>query len=216
MKINNKLFLITATLGIMAAGSVTAFANHSNYVYVQNQTTQSATATESWQSGGHHMHFYNGSNGTSCSPLTITIPAGQVATFRQDENSHWRCNSSDTTCSGIGLFTFEQNGQTISETATIHYHTFWEYNGSDGDYHASCSWNRLNYGELLGTANLNATYLALWNTNGSNTMKPGNELNCTGDTKMSIMIRNPKSPFNSSTTSSPIGKLSNILSSFKL
>ena len=206
MKINNKLFLITATLGLMAAGSATAFANHSNYVYVANQTSQTVTATESWQSGGRHMHFYNGNSDNSASPLTITIPAGQTVTFRQDVNEGWGPEDAISCHSGVGLFTFQQLG----ETAIFHYNADWH-----GHSEAECDFNRLNYGELQGTANLQGTYLFLENTNQSNTTTTGNKLNCNDDTHMYLYLRTPQSP-NASTTSSPMGKLSNMLQSFKL
>jgi len=50
MKMNNKLFLITATLGLMAAGSATAFAGDS-YIYFQNNSSQMIHVTSNWGDG---------------------------------------------------------------------------------------------------------------------------------------------------------------------
>jgi len=50
MKMNNKLFLITATLGLMAAGSATAFAG-SSYINFQNSSTQTIRVTSNWGDG---------------------------------------------------------------------------------------------------------------------------------------------------------------------
>jgi len=218
MKINNKLFLITATLGLMAAGSATAFAGHSNYVYVENQTSQSVMATESWQSGGQHMHFYYGSKTNSASPLTIDIGPGCTLSFRQDANTGFTTGHAGAfNISGVGEFTFVQNGTPLNETAIMHYHTMYSTANQQGNSNngANLKWNRLNYGELQGTANLQGTYLVLWNTDNQNTMTTGNELNCNDDTHMYIYLRTPQSP-NASMTSSPMGKLSTMLSSFKL
>jgi len=47
MKINSKLMLITATLGLMAAASVTAFGDDS-YVYFTNNSTQTIDVSSNW------------------------------------------------------------------------------------------------------------------------------------------------------------------------
>jgi len=214
MKINNKLFLITATLGLMAAGSATAFANHANYVYVTNETSSQITATESWQSGGAHMHFYKSGNGhDSYSPLTINIPAGGKVTFREDENSGFSTNGPDTRYSshtGIGLFTFVKSGVTMGEHVALSYHTFYHDNGAK-DFNADCEWNHLNNAVLV-DSNYQAHSIQLVNNSGTTLATPGpQELLAPDKTTMYINILSNAS----GSTSSPMGKLSSMLQNFR-
>jgi len=212
MKINNKLFLITATLGLMAAGSATAFANHSNYVYVTNNTTHQITATESWKSGGRHQHFYNGSNGHSCSPLTMNIQPGGTTTFREDENSGWDHYSGGRFSNyGVGLFTFQQSGITLNDTVDFQYHVY--YNAAKtSPCPTHCEWNRLDSATILNTNGTPSTGVYVGNTTQALQASTNTAITCSDHTHMYMSIGSP----NTSRTSSPMGKLSNMLQNFKL
>jgi len=213
MKINNKLFLITATLGLMAAGSATAFASHSNYVYVTNNTTHSATVTESWQSGGHHMHFYNGSNHHSYSPLTMNIAPGEKTTFRQDENSRWSESHEGTVLSftGDGLFTFQLSGTNLNDGVVVQYHALYRTHG-DTMPAFYCQWNRLDSANITNENGTISTNVFVGNSDTALNDEVNTTVTCIDQTHLYINIGYP----NTSRTFSPMGKLSSMLQSFKL
>jgi|GEM_PF-2578809 len=57
MNFKNKLFLITATLGIMAVGSATAFAGDA-YIYINNNSNETLNIQTNWKSNGTCFHRY--------------------------------------------------------------------------------------------------------------------------------------------------------------
>ena len=214
MKINNKLFLITATLGLMAAGSVTALAGaHTNYVYVQNNTASTASVRESWKNNDtpDHMYFQY-SNGQEVSNLQVNIEPGKSATFQQDISDHIPPTGNENiNHSGSGIFTFNLNGQVLSTQANIHYHAYWVGSHNE-DF---ISFNRLDHGEIIGQ---NIGIIRMVNHDGEDTNNPYSRVSGNDDTKLWIEIGGGDgftSPTVSS-TSSPMGKLSNMLQSFKL
>jgi len=96
MKMNNKLFLITATLGLMAAGSATAFAGDS-YIYFQNNSSQMIHVTSNWGdgNGGGKLHIISSTcllapGGTG--HLTIRANAGCNETGTYSANVHVKYN----------------------------------------------------------------------------------------------------------------------------
>jgi len=198
MKINNKLFLITATLGLMAAGSVTAFAgpgHHANFVYVTNDTPQAVTVTEKWI--GNHTDLYLESNVNyhKCSQLVETIPADTTGgAFEQDADT---CAGSNIGHSGIGQFTFSNTDATVN----VEYHAFW---GADVNS-SVLTFNHLNWGKISNNVYAQSQEITLKNTSGTTVTTNNQELDCTDHTNMYIMIGTgvgTKSP-----TSSPLALL---------
>jgi len=194
MKMNNKLFLIAVTLGLMAAGSATAFAaSHTNYVYVVNNTSQGITASESWISSHDYMYFSNGVGGSKSVEAVLVEPYTERVLTQSVDNHYDQGHTRTVTAYGE---------VSISNHAKVEfkYHAFW------GDAHGGgselISWNRLDNGTILSDPNGNTT---LENTNGECTNKVGAVLDCTDDTHMTITITNGGD--NPSLTSSPLGLL---------
>jgi len=208
MKINNKLFLITATLGLMAAGSATSFAhNHTNYIYVKNLSPKTINVTESWS--GSHTDMYFLAMGTSNSTnqnLSANINPGCSATFQQSANHH----DGDETAighSGIGMLNIQNLG-----TVEFEYHAYWD--GANTSDSPNIDFNHLDWGVI--TAN-NANYSTLIQLSSDRdgqheTANVNQKVECSDNTHMIVYVgMNGKS-----STASPMGKLSNMLQSFKL
>jgi|GEM_PF-942303 len=224
MKLNNKLFLLTATLGIMAAASTTAFASHRNYVYITNQTNSQINVTETWQSGGQHQHFYLSENcHHSQSPLFITIPNHTTKTIYEDENSGWTTGTDQNSesYSGIAQLNFYMGSGAIQdadpENVDIRYHVFYtvhdNWMGSDGYY---CHWNHTLSAQLTGQKLNSQPVIYIENSQQSQVCQLNTPLTCPNYTKMSIIVGAYATPSpNASSTSSPMGKFSNMLHSIK-
>jgi len=200
MKINNKLFLITATLGIMAAGSITSFSKGT--VYLVNNSPYSINCETNWANDSNKGEF-DRVEGTS-----FTIAAGKTFSYEVRQNNS---NNDTTNCSKGLHFKFKNPGNQPFDTNTAFGVTFHAFrDASTGDLHVhivsaqlESGYNDLCFGFAITGANGTTTQENV-------AMQPivpaGDDI----DNTITITINQRNA------TSSPMGKLSSMLHNFKL
>ena len=212
MKLNNKLFLITATLGLMAAGSATAFADygHPNYVYVTNMVSSTIFCTEYWKHDFINGNIYTSegqelftANGEPTSMDAQLIKPGTTGIFKQEaelENKNGNIDPDNATNYGKTYVSILDNSNGIHYgTVSIEYHQYWVYSNLD--------FNHLVEGTIINTYG----YVYIGNTNANDVDTANQSVTCSDQTHFHIYVGAVPN-----TNSSPMGKLSSVIQNFKI
>jgi len=200
MKINSKLMLITATLGLLAASSATAFASGS-YVYIENNTNQTFHIKTSWATvlnDGDRME------------TSLTVPPNTVGS---NYDIH-TCVSDHHEETNFGYMNYQfyignnSQGQEIAEYVVLHYEVAIDQ---------TTNYCHVETGHIYGLSNPDnyqfASYqVGLGNTGTSFETNQGSEFTPNDPCKMYINI----TPKSTSITKSPMGKISSLLNTIKL
>ena len=199
MKINSKLMLITATLGLMAAASATTMAG--NYIYFQNNTNQLIKVSTNFQEDNHDI-FHRANDSCSLAPGGV----GQIEVFANNSDNAQGNNYAD--------LHVKYSGHNEDMAVVAFNASYDDNNNRDFDHlqhayigtSAPAELTAMGMTEVIeGAAQPSGT-----NQDGS-VGQPGQNVYGVGNTWIKIVL-NPLP----SQTKSPMGKISSLLNTIKL
>jgi len=203
MKINSKLMLITATLGLMAAASATAFASNETYIHFTNNSPKQVTITSNWKDTpsemGRHVSRLTLGQGQAGSFVIYATPSVTNAnTTGEYGKLHVKFNGNSA---DMVVVNFKAE---YSNFSLLYFHEENAYIGNS----AQSALQKMGLTEYITGANQSSgnTYNAFRYPN-----QPDSSIYAVGFNQINVVISGA-----TSSTSSPMGKISSLFNSIKL